>query len=97
MKDNKKKLALFVDYNNIWKSLDKTQKDFLNPLIDIINNYGIVVVGKMYISVPKRTEYICNEKTEIFYKYFEKGIEPVFTPSFNGKSLQLKTFFLQIT
>ena len=86
MENKKKKVALFIDHDNIRIGL-KNQNIFydLNKLIDRINEDGVVVAGKSYITLKENEDM--SRKENFFYEHFKRGIDPVFTPLYNEKSL----------
>lgn len=85
MLDKKKTVALFIDYDNIRLGSKNQQMD-LNVIVDRVNDIGIIVIGKSYITLSDAYQ----GTNSLFKRHYNCGIEPIFTPVYysvsNGES-----------
>ena len=82
-KQKEKKVALFIDHENICKILQKEKgiwKYDIQALIDRVKGEGILRIAKAYMVTSRNT-------SEYLYELSKRGIEPIYTPEDRGKSL----------
>ena len=79
MKDARtRSVALFIDHYNILNGYGKNY-DY-DVLVEAANKEGQMVFGRVYLLTDRSSK-------EMLYEFFKRGIEPVYAPQYNTKSL----------
>ena len=76
----RKKIAAFIDYDNISISLKNREEQLdYDKLLEIVNSEGYMIKGRIYLAYDGRT-------SSKMYELWKRGFQPVHVPTFRAEN-----------